>query len=206
MALTEDLLKVKIHNGFSIFSLAEVSNSINKLKDIIVKKFLFAALIMISANLFAQNLKLGYVDSQVILTQFSEAIKAQGDLDALTARWSAQVDSMTLAYQQALADYQKQANTMTEEKKLEAQKNLIAQEQSIIDFRREKFGQNGEIYQMQEQIFDPVKKKIYTAIEQVAKTENMQFVFDKSGDIILLYADSAFDVTFQVLDKLKRGN
>jgi outer membrane protein len=113
---------------------------------------------------------------------------------------------MTLAYQQALADYQKQANTMTEDKKLEAQKNLIAQEQSIIDFRRLKFGQNGEIYQMQEQIFNPVKKKIYTAIEQVAKTENMQFVFDKSGDIILLYADSAFDITFQVLDKLKRGN
>jgi len=173
-----------------------------------VKKFLFAVtLIFISTNLFAQSpVKLGYVDSQVILAQFSEAIKAQGDLDAITAKWSAQVDSMTLAYQQALADYQKQANTMTEEKKLEAQKNLIAQEQGILDFRRQKFGQNGEIYQMQEQIFDPVKKKIYAAIEQVAKTEGMQFVFDKSGDIILLYADSAFDITFQVLDKLKRGN
>jgi len=181
---------------------------INKLKETIVKKFLFLiALIVTSSNLFAQTqLKLGYVDSQVILTQFSESIKAQGDLDAITNRWSAQVDSMTLAYQQALADYQKQANTMTEEKKLDAQKTLIAQEQSIIDFRRVKFGQGGEIYQMQEQIFDPVKKKIYAAIEQVAKTEGMQFVFDKSGDIILLYADSAFDITFQVLDKLKRGN
>jgi outer membrane protein len=173
-----------------------------------VKKFLLtAAFILISTNLFAQSqVKLGYVDSQVILTQFSEAIKAQGELDALTNRWSTQVDSMTLSYQQALADYQKQANTMPEERKLEAQKTLIAQEQGIIDFRRQKFGQNGEIYQMQEQIFDPVKKKIYASIEQVAKTENMQFVFDKSGDIILLYADSAFDITFQVLDRLKRGN
>jgi outer membrane protein len=173
-----------------------------------VKKFLLAvALIIVSTNLYAQSpVKLGYVDSQVILTQFSEAIKAQGDLDALTSKWSAQVDSMTLAYQQALADYQKQANTMPEDKKLEAQQKLVAQEQTILDFRRQKFGQNGEIYQMQEQIFNPVKKKIYTAIEQVAKTEGMQFVFDKSGDIILLYADSAFDITFQVLDKLKRGN
>ena len=173
-----------------------------------MKKFLFAViLIVVSTNLFAQSpLKLGYVDSQVILTQFSEAIKAQGDLDAITSKWSGQVDSMTLAYQQALADYQKQANTMPEDKKLEAQKSLIAQEQAIVDFRRQKFGQNGEIYQMQEQIFDPVKKKIYAAIEQVAKTESMQFVFDKSGDIILLYADTAFDITFQVLDKLKRGN
>ncbi|HSP88945.1 MAG TPA: OmpH family outer membrane protein [Ignavibacteriaceae bacterium] len=173
-----------------------------------MKKFLLAAvLFFIATGLFAQTpVKLGYVDSQVILTQFSEAIKAQGDLDALTNKWSAQVDSMTLAYQQSLADYQKQANTMTEDKKLEAQKVLIAQEQTILDFRRQKFGQTGEIYQVQEQIFTPVKQKIYTAIEQIAKTEGMQFVFDKSGDIILLYADSAFDITFQVLDKLKRGN
>lgn len=171
-----------------------------------MKKFLFIIAIL-SANVFAQSpVKLGYVDSQIILTQFSEAIKAQGDLDALTNRWSAQVDSMTLAYQQALADYQKQANTMTEERKLEAQKNLIAQEQNIIDFRRQKFGQTGEIYMRQEEIFNPVKQKIYTAIELVAKAENMQFVFDKSGDIILLYADSSFDITYQVLDRLKRGN
>ncbi len=184
-----------------------VLNNNNKRK-IIVKKFLFAAvLIFLTTGLYAQSaVKLGYVDSQVILTQFSEAIKAQGELDALTNRWSAQVDSMTVAYQQALADYQKQANTMPEEQKLEQQKKLIAQEQTIMDFRRQKFGQNGEIYQRQEQIFDPVKKKIYAAIEQVAKAEGMQFVFDKSGDIILLYADSAFDITFQVLDKLKRGN
>ena len=113
---------------------------------------------------------------------------------------------MTLAYQQGLADYQKQANTMTEEKKLEVQKDLVAQEQSIIDFRRQKFGQNGEIYQKQEEIFAPVKKKIYAAIEQVAKGEGMQFVLDKSGDIILLYADPAYDITYQVLDRLKRGN
>ena len=47
----------------------------------------------------------------------------------------------------------------------------------------QKFGQpNGEIYQKQDTIFEPVKKKIYAAIEQVAKEEGMQFVFDKSGD------------------------
>jgi outer membrane protein len=50
-----------------------------------------------------------------------------------------------------------------------------------------------------------VKKKIYAAIEKVAKEEGMQFIFDKSGDILLLYADEAFDITFKVLDSLKRG-
>lgn len=157
---------------------------------------------------FAQtNQKIGYVDSQTILTQLPEAIKAQGDLDALTNKWTAQLDSMSQAYQNALTDYQKQANTMPDDKKLAAQQKLISQEQSLLDFRRQKFGQGtGEIYKRQEEIFNPVKEKIYKAIEEVAKVEGMQFVFDKSGDIILLYADAAFDITFKVLDKLRRGN
>jgi outer membrane protein len=174
-----------------------------------VNKYLlifFTALFSISA--FAQSqLKLGYVDSETILNQFPEAIKAQGDLDALTNKWSAQVDSMTLAYQQSIADYQKQQEMMTDEKKLEAQQRIVGMEQQILDFRRQKFGQGtGEIFREQEKIFAPIKTKIYDAIEKVAKEETMQFVFDKSGDIILLYADAAFDITFKVLDKLKRGN
>lgn len=172
------------------------------------KYFLIMLVALLSIPAFAQNqLKLGYVDSETILNQFPEAIKAQGDLDALTNKWSAQVDSMTLAYQQSIADYQKQQEMMTDDKKLEAQQRIVGMEQQILDFRRQKFGQGtGEIFKEQERIFAPIKTKIYDAIEKVAKEETMQFVFDKSGDIILLYADSAFDITFKVLDRLKRGN
>jgi len=174
-----------------------------------VKKYLLVLAVFLFAAVLLQaqtKQKLGYVDSQVILTQFPEAIKAQGDLDALTKKWSDQLDSMTQTYQSALNDYKKQENTMPEDKKLSAQQAIIQQEQSIRDFQKQKFAQQtGEIYKKQDEIFSPVKKKIYKAIAEVAKEENMQFVFDKSGDIILLYADSAFDITYKVLDKLNRG-
>lgn len=169
---------------------------------------LVLAFLVLGFNSFAQTqLKIGYVDSEVILTQFSESIKAQGDLDALTNKWSSQLDSMTLAYQQAIGDYQKQAETMNDAKKTEAQQRIVKMEQDIMDFRKTKFTQGtGEIFKKQEELFAPIKTKIYAAIENVSKEENMQFVFDKSGDIILLYADSSFDITYKVLDRLKRGN
>lgn len=172
------------------------------------KYILVLALLVFGVTTFAQTpLKIGYVDSEVILTQFSESIKAQGDLDAITNKWSAQLDSMTLAYQQSIADYQKQVETMNEAKKTEAQQKIVKMEQDIMDFRKAKFTQgSGEIYKKQEELFSPIKTKIYAAIEKVSKEENMQFVFDKSGDILLLYADSSFDITFKVLDRLKRGN
>jgi len=172
-----------------------------------VKKYLLFLLLISTVTIFAQNpQKIGYVDSQIILTQLPEAIKAQSDLDALTSVWSNQVDSMKLALQQQYADVQKQLATMTDDQKQIKQKELIDKEQQIYAYQNQKFGQpNGEIYQKQETIFDPVKKKIYAAIEIVAKEEGMQFIFDKSGDILLLYADASFDITFKVLDSLKRG-
>ena len=174
-----------------------------------MKKYLLIISFLIFAVnvMFAQTQKFGYVDSQVILTQFPASIKAQGDLDALTNLWLAQIDSMSLGYQQGLADYQKQAGTMTDAQKQVKQQELITMEQTILEFRNQKFNQQGgEIFLKQEEIFEPVKQKIYNAIEQVAKEEGMQFVLDKSGDIILLYADAAFDITFKVLDKLRIGN
>lgn len=203
---------VKTQNGFSIFNLVKDFNYIllfnHKGRGKIVKRYILVlALLFIGFNSLNAQAKLGYVDSEVILTQFSESIKAQGDLDAFTNRLSAQLDSMTLAYQQSIADYQKQAETMNDAKKTEAQQKIVKMEQDIMEFRRAKFTQGtGDVYKKQEELFSPIKAKIYAAIEKVAKEESMQFVFDKSGDIILLYADSAFDITFKVLDRLKRGN
>ncbi len=172
-----------------------------------MRRYLLFILLISTVTIFAQiPQKIGYVDSQIILTQLPEAIKAQSDLDAMTSVWSNQVDSMKLALQQQYADVQKQLATMTEDQKQIKQKELIEKEQQIYAFQNKKFGQpNGEIYLKQETIFEPVKKKIYAAIEKVAKDEGMQFIFDKSGDILLLYADEAFDITFKVLDSLKRG-
>lgn len=170
-----------------------------------MKKYLFIiALLFTCTQVFAQQ-KIGYVDSQVILTQLPEAIKAQGELDALTQKWRTQLDSMSQTLQQDYANYQKQSVNMPEDKKNAAQQTLLKQQQALEEFRQTKFGQQGEIYKKNEEIFNPIKDRIYKAIDEVAKKEGMHFVFDKSGDVLLLYADSSFDVTYQVLDALKRG-
>jgi outer membrane protein len=195
--------------SFSVWTRILITKIANKKRIFVVKKYFIVLLFLISGITlsFGQSQKIGYVDSQVILNQLPEAIKAQSDLDALTNTWSSQLDSMKQAYQQAIANYQKQQASMPEDQKASRQKDIVAMEQAMYTFQQDKFGQpNGAIYQKQEEIFTPVKQKIYAAIGTVAKEEGMQFVFDKSGDIILLYADATFDVTYKVLDKLKRGN
>lgn len=173
-----------------------------------MKKILFVAVLMLSAVVFGQTAptKIGYVDSKVILEQFPDAIKAQGELDALVEKWQGDIDSMKQDLQALYGEYQKNEKKYSEKQKNDEQQKLIKKQQVLEDYQRAKFGQQtGELYQKQEQFLKPVKKKIFEGIEQVAKDQGMQFVFDKTGDILLLYADSTFDITYKVLDKLKTG-
>ncbi len=171
------------------------------------KLLLFSLAFFLGANIYAQKrIKIGYVNSQQILMQYSEAIKAQSDLDALAKKWQSQLDSMTKELQNAYAKLQQQGATMPPEKQKQMQQKLVEMDQKINQFRQQKFGQpDGEYFAKQEELLGPIKEKILKAIKAVAHEEKMNFVFDKSGDVLLLYADDQYDITYKVLDKLKRG-
>ncbi len=162
---------------------------------------------LVCSNLFAQTAqKTGYVDSQIILAQYAPAIKAQSDLDAIAAKWTTQRDSMLAELQTAYQAYGTQKEMMTPDKQRETEQQLVTQQQNIQRFESQKFAQpNGELYQKNEELLSPVKAKIMDAIAKVAQIEGLHFVFDKTGDVVLLYADDQFDITYKVLDKLKTG-
>jgi len=163
--------------------------------------------ILLSGFLVAQNSqKIGWVNSEVILQQYPPAIKAQSDLDALTSKWTKSIDSMTTELQTAYTDAQKQFTNMTPDKQREVQQQLVQKEQVMQQFRQQKFGQpNGELFIKQEEFLKPIKAEILEAINAVRKTEGMNFVFDKTADVLLLFADPKYDITNVVLDRLKRG-
>jgi len=175
-----------------------------------VKRLILFALIVFSTTLVAQTqtapLKIGYVDSEVILAQFPEAIKAKSDLEGMVSKWRKDLDSMKVDIQKISEDYQKQAKTMKPEDVQKAEAKYSEKVQKAQLYQDQKFNQpNGEYFVKQEQLMKPVKEKIFKAIDEVSKEENMQFVFDKAGEVVLLKADPQFDITYKVLDLLKRG-
>ncbi|MFH0734759.1 MAG: OmpH family outer membrane protein [bacterium] len=177
-----------------------------------MKKLLVIALIILPA-LFVQAQtdgnttktaqKTGYVDTDAILAQYSASIKAKSDLEALAGTWRRTIDSLYTNLQTEYADIQKKLATMPDAKKQEAQQNLMKKEQDLRAFQEEKFGTNGEVNKKQEELFAPINKKIREAIEKVAKDLGYTFVFNKAGEVMLLYAEAEYDITFKVLDVLK---
>ena len=50
---------------------------------------------------------------------------------------------------------------------------------------------------------DTISDREYANLQDVAKENEYDFIFDRSGDVIFLYAKEEFDCTKLVLEKLK---
>lgn len=171
-----------------------------------MKKVLILFFAVSLVTTFAQTQKTGYVNTQTIMEQYSGAIAAQAKIDGILSNFTGQRDSMTQSLQTAYDNYQKQQGTMTEERKAQVQQDLVRKQQELQQFEQVKFSQpNGEIYVENERIMAPVREKVKTAIDAVAKDMGYTFIFDKSSEVLLLYADDAFDITLEVLLKLKKN-
>ncbi len=155
---------------------------------------------------FAQSLKIGFVNSAKILQEYSEAIEANKKLDAIGKQWQSELERLSKDLQQRYEDFQKKEPLLKEEEKRIQREELIALEQKGYQFRQEKFGTDGELAIVTDSILRPIKLKVMKVIEEIAKEQKIQFMFDRNEQIMfLLYGEPKYDYTNLVVDRLKRG-
>lgn len=149
------------------------------------------------------QLKIGYVDSDSIMDKFPDAQDARQKLDAMIQDWQTELSKLESNWKAKYDDYEKRKLIMSDQTRAETESELIRLEQQVADFRDKKFGTNGELFQKQDEVMKPVQNKVFSAIKDVAKDEDLDFIFDRSGDVMLLFAKDDYDVTALVLEKLK---
>jgi outer membrane protein len=162
--------------------------------------FIFLPLLSFVSN---AQLKIGYVDSDTIMDNYPDVQDARQKLDALIQEWQAELRKLESDLKTKQDDYDKRKLIMTEQTSAEVMAEITKLEKEISDYRDKKFGANGELFQKQNELMKPVQNKVFTIIQQVATEEELDFVFDRSGDIIFLYAKPEYDLTAKVIERLK---
>jgi outer membrane protein len=169
-----------------------------------------------SASGLTAQPKLGYVDSEVILKQLPESQRVQSDLEALQRQYldtiqmkETELKSKAESFKTKYEDAQKRVESGAV--KTESELKALNDEMSQLQMEIQNLGEQLEVYrqyaqniilQKQSEMFKPIREKVTKAIEDVAKSMKINFVFDKA-DGTLIYGDKEFDITFKVLDKLK---
>jgi outer membrane protein len=164
---------------------------------------LLSIILFVCSGLSFGQLKIGYVDSKTIMSKLPDAQDANQKLNALIKEWQAELSKMEADKKAKEEDYDRRKLIMTEQMRNDLEAKIKELDKEINDYRNKKFGTNGELFQKQEELMKPVQNKVFNAIQDVAKEQDLDFVFDKSNEVVLLYAKDKFDITSLVLDKLK---
>jgi outer membrane protein len=168
-----------------------------------MKQIVVVLLVVLAAGMAAAQTKIGHINSESIMQALPEAIDAQKSLDVLVGQWEAELQKMQTEWKKKFDDYDKKKLILTDQVRADQEKELRDMDQAIADFRNKKFGQNGELFQKQNDVMKPIQNKIFKVLEDIAKEDGYDYIFDRSGEILLLYANEKQDLTAQVIQRMQ---
>lgn len=166
--------------------------------------FLFLFIFSIAAK--AQQLKIGYVDPQEIITKMPEMKAVQQRLQNFVADKKAAIAAKQTAFQTAISEYQQKMSVLSAEAKT-AKETELGQMRTDLQTAQQEAAQ--ALQQKQQELVQPLMDSINNAIKAVAKEQGLDYVFNtvtSQGDFIILYASDEFqqkyDITDEVMAKL----
>lgn len=131
-----------------------------------------------------------------------EYASAQKQIEALSVQWQKEVDQRFQEIDRLYKAYQADQVLMTADMKKRREAEIADKEKTAKDFQRQKFGPDGDLAQKSNAIIKPIQEKMAKAIQAVAENDNLDMIFDKNSEVIMLYANPRYDKSADVLTKL----
>jgi outer membrane protein len=146
--------------------------------------------------------KFAYVDSQFILEHIPEYTQAQEQLENLSYEWQEEIESAYQNIDQLYRAYQTDKVLLTDKMRQAREDDIIQKEKEVKELQQQRFGTDGDLYKKQEELIRPIQNQIFNAIQEYAKEGRYGVIFDKSSDLLMLYADENLDKSEKILDRL----
>lgn len=158
--------------------------------------FLILSCVSIAQN---QAAKFGYVDTDYIMSQIPEYKAAQTELDKTSLNWQKEIENKYLEVEKLNKAYQADAILLTDDMKKKRESEIGAKEKEVKDLQKQRFGVDGEFFKKRQELVKPIQDKVYNAIKVIAEKNALGFILDKSGQVAILYANSKYDKSDEVL-------
>ncbi len=174
------------------------------MKNLNPGKLFAIACIFLLSGLSTQALaqKSAFVDTQYILSNIPEYNDAQETLNNLSEKWQKEIATKHEQALEMYKKYQAESILLPADIKKSREKEIQKANQEVTDLQKEYFGPDGKLFKKRQELISPIQEKVYNAIQSVATTENIDFVFDKAGSPTLLYGNPKYDISDAVLDEV----
>ena len=172
-----------------------------------MKKLFFTSVLALATSLlFAQ--RFAYVDSEYILSNIPEYNEALEEIDDLAIKWQKEIEERFQEIDRMFQRFQAEAPLLSEDMRKRRENEIIEKEREAKDLQRRRFGADGDLFKKRQETLRPIQDRVHSSIEKIASNRNFEFVFDRSDNANILYADTRRDISNDVLNDmgLRPGN
>lgn len=155
---------------------------------------------------FGYAQRFGYIDTDFILNKMPEYAKAQEEINRLSELWEKEIQAMSKGIESMYASLQAEQVLLTDAMRKERTEAIKKKESELKEYQKKVFGFGGLFFLKKQELIKPIQDKVWDAVDKVAKKNSLAIVFDKSGELVMIYTDPRYDYTDFVLDELGLGD
>lgn len=146
--------------------------------------------------------QIGYIESDYILEQMPEYASVQQELDQLEQDWRAEIRAQEDEVDALVEEFQARELLYTPDEQEQQQERIREARREVERLRDQYFGPDGQLFQRQRELMRPVQERVMNAVETVAESGGYDYVFDKSGDYLFMYARPQHNLSEDVIFEL----
>ncbi|RDK83007.1 OmpH family outer membrane protein [Marinirhabdus gelatinilytica] len=172
-------------------------------------KLLSISLAFLSISFAAQaqrGVRIGYIDMEYILESVPEYQEAATQLDGKVQRWKADIEKMNKEIDQMKLNLANERVLLTKELIEEREEEIKILEDEMIKYQQDRFGPNGDLVIQRRQLVQPIQDQVFNIVQEIAEAKKYDFIFDKSADVVMLFAAKRNDISENVLRSINRSN
>jgi outer membrane protein len=155
---------------------------------------------------FVNAQRFGYIDTDFILNKMPDYKKAQDEINLLSEAWEKEVQDMAKNIDGMYSALQAEQVLLTDDMKKERTAAIQKKEAEMKEYQKKVFGFGGLFFLKKQELIKPIQDKVADAVDKVAKQNNLAIMFDKAGELVMIYTDPRYDYTDFVLDELGLGD
>jgi outer membrane protein len=144
---------------------------------------------------------IAYINIDTVIFKFDMFTDKRSDLLSKQKSAEAELNSKGTQYEKGVRDYQEKVNKglITRATAAQLEQSLTQQQQELVSLRD---NLQSNLMEEEQVMNRQILEYITTFLEEHKSEYNYQFIFGKSFGSVVLYSDSALDITQKVLDAI----
>lgn len=150
----------------------------------------------------AQDQKIGFIDSDVIMQQMPEYAGIEQRLSLLSDNWHQEIREMEEEVAELEREFEAREILFTDEVRQQRLDEIEQKRDELDQYIEGKFGPQGEYFTRQKELLEPIQRLVFDALTQVAARDSYDFVFDRADDTRFLFVREEWNLTQEVMLEL----